>query len=74
MTDLDRYKDMLARAGEPFEERTDSGQAVIVSGKPDAEQAAMGRYYAVFAVFNVDGSLKALNPDGCTWDCDNCCS
>lgn len=71
MTDLDRYKDMLARADEPFEERADSGQTVIVSGRPEPG-SAQGQYYAVFAVFNQDGSLKALNPDGCTWDCSHC--
>lgn len=69
MTDIVRYKDMLGRAGEVFEERSGVGGAVqIISSLSPNE----GSYFAVVAEFNSDGSLKGIFPDGCVYDCGHC--
>lgn len=71
MTDIAVYKDMLTRAGEPFEEKAGNvGTTQIISSlSPNKE---WGSYFAVIAVFNPDGSMKGISPDGCTWDCGHC--
>jgi hypothetical protein len=76
VTDLDKYKDMIARAGQSF--RTDPPQSPW-----DIEGAAsyvrVGEPYTpgnggdeVIAAFDPDGSMLGVYAVGCTYDCDGC--
>ncbi len=76
MTDLDRYKEMIAREGQSF--RTDPPDPPWnIEGATD--YVRVGQPYApgdggdeVVAAFTPDGWMIGIYAIGCTYDCDGC--